>query len=188
MEPRQPPAPAPVPPPPGYSPPPGPGGYTPSPPAWRAPEPEVGPAPGVRFASPGARLMAYIVDVIILGVAFLALTLVFGFMMAGAAAADSSGAAIGGGLLYVVVLVGISLAYFPWFWWKGGATPGMKMFRLRVVRDSDGGPISGSAATLRLLGYWVNQVVFYIGFIWIFVDKRRRGWHDLIAGTVVIES
>jgi len=57
-----------------------------------------------------------------------------------------------------------------------------------VVRDADGGPVSGGTAFARLLGYWVNQVVFYIGFIWIFVDKRRRGWHDLIAGTVVIEQ
>jgi uncharacterized RDD family membrane protein YckC len=29
--------------------------------------------------------------------------------------------------------------------------------------------------------------VFYLGFLWVFVDGRRRGWHDLIAGTVVIK-
>lgn len=27
-----------------------------------------------------------------------------------------------------------------------------------------------------------------IGYIWIFIDKRRRGWHDLIAGTVVVKA
>ena len=35
---------------------------------------------------------------------------------------------------------------------------------------------------------WINNLLFYIGFIWILVDKRRRGWHDLIAGTCVIEA
>jgi len=29
--------------------------------------------------------------------------------------------------------------------------------------------------------------VVYLGYVWIFIDARRRGWHDLIAGTVVIE-
>ena len=64
----------------------------------------------------------------------------------------------------------------------------MRVFRLRVVRDRDGGPISGGQASLRLLGYWVNGIVFYIGFAWILIDARRRGWHDLIASTVVIED
>jgi uncharacterized RDD family membrane protein YckC len=44
------------------------------------------------------------------------------------------------------------------------------------------------SAILRLIGYWVSGAVFYIGFIWIFVDKRRRGWMDLIASTVVVKA
>ena len=58
---------------------------------------------------------------------------------------------------------------------------------MRVVRDSDGGPVSAGAAILRLVGYWIDSLVFYLGFIWIFIDKRKRCWHDLIAGTVVIK-
>lgn len=170
MDPQQPPAPG------------------PAPVSWQAPEFEAGPAPGVRFASHGARLIAYIVDGFILGIVTVVLSLVLFAVVAAAAASDNSGAAVGGGLIWFLLIFGISLAYFPWFWWKGGQTPGMKLFHIRVVRDADGGPVSGGAALLRLLGYWVNSAVFYIGFIWIFVDKRRRGWHDLIAGTVVIEQ
>ena len=80
------------------------------------------------------------------------------------------------------------LAYFPWFWARDGATPGMRMFGLHVVRDRDGGPISGGQAILRLIGYWVDGLVFYLGYIWILIDKRKRGWHDLIAGTVVVKK
>lgn len=178
--PAMPPAPAPVPPSGSWQ--------TSAPSSWQAPVEEMGPAPGVRFAGHGARLIAYIVDGFILGVVILALSFVFFAIMAGAAAADSAGAAVGGGLLWLVAVFVVSLAYFPWFWARGGQTPGMKIFHIRVVRDADGGPISGTSAVLRLLGFWVNSVVFYIGFIWIFVDKRRRGWHDLIAGTVVIEQ
>jgi uncharacterized RDD family membrane protein YckC len=55
------------------------------------------------------------------------------------------------------------------------------------VRDQDGARIGWGTALLRLLGMYVASTVFYLGFIWIFVDKRRRGWHDLIAGTVVVQ-
>jgi uncharacterized RDD family membrane protein YckC len=174
MNPQQPPAPA------------------PPPMSWQAPEPELGPAPGVRFAGHGARLIAYIIDAIIVGVVLTVLFIVITVFAVGAAASGgddaAAAAAIGGfGIAFLIAIV-LTIAYFPYFWWKGGATPGMRLFRLRVVRDSDGGPISGGQALLRLLGYWVNQVALYIGFAWILVDKRRRGWHDLIAGTVVIEQ
>jgi hypothetical protein len=56
------------------------------------------------------------------------------------------------------------------------------------LRDADGGPITSGQAILRLFGYWVSGFVFYLGYIWIFIDKRRRGWMDLIAGTIVISS
>jgi uncharacterized RDD family membrane protein YckC len=87
----------------------------------------------------------------------------------------------------VIAVFAVSIGYFPWFWARSGATPGMTAMGLRVVRDRDGGPISGGQAILRLIGYVINGLVLYLGFIWIFVDKRRRGWHDLIAGTVVIK-
>jgi uncharacterized RDD family membrane protein YckC len=38
----------------------------------------------------------------------------------------------------------------------------------------------------RLLGYVVSSIL-YLGFIWILFDERRQGWHDKLAGTVVIE-
>ena len=43
-------------------------------------------------------------------------------------------------------------------------------------------------AILRLVGYWISGAVFYIGYIWILIDKRHRGWIDLIAGTVVVKA
>ena len=62
------------------------------------------------------------------------------------------------------------------------------MMGIKVVRDADGGPVTMGSAILRLLGYWVSGLVFYLGYIWIFIDKRKRGWFDLIAGTVVVKA
>jgi uncharacterized RDD family membrane protein YckC len=155
---------------------------------WQAPDPEPGPAPGLAFAGFGPRLVAYIVDAIIVTVAVVVVAIAGGLVIGvGFAASGSASTAIGGGFLLVIAITVVTLGYFPLFWAREGATPGMKMFGLLVVRDSDGGPISGGQAILRLIGYWVSSLVFYLGYIWIFIDKRRRGWHDLIAGTVVVQ-
>ena len=148
----------------------------------------IGPAPGVKFASPAARLIAYIIDVVIVGAVSLVLFIVLGLI---AAVAGSNGAGLIAGLGIIIaflVWLVFTFLYFPYFWAKSGQTPGMKMQHIKVVRDADGGPVSGGAAFIRLIGYWINGIVFYIGYIWILIDKRRRGWHDLLAGTCVIEA
>lgn len=151
--------------------------------AWEPPVEEPGPAPGVRFADHGARLLSYLLDSVILTVVIVLFAIV---VFAIIAVSGSEAAAVSLTIVLVVGVLVVSIGYFPWFWMRGGQTPGMKPFRLYVVRDRDGGPVSGSAAALRLLGYFVNSFTLYIGFAWILIDRRRRGWHDLIAGTVVI--
>ena len=41
---------------------------------------------------------------------------------------------------------------------------------------------------VRYIGYTVNTVVFGIGWIWAAFDKDKQGWHDKLAGTVVIKA
>jgi uncharacterized RDD family membrane protein YckC len=159
-------------------------------PTWQPPERTGGPAPGVEFAEFGPRLVAYIIDGLIVGglvIVVLVSWALFALASGGIANdAMSAGAAVSVVLL-VVALTVVGLGYFPWFWSRDGATPGMKMMGLLLVRDQDGGPIGGGQAILRLVGYAVSGMVFYLGYVWILVDKRRRGWHDLIAGTVMIK-
>jgi uncharacterized RDD family membrane protein YckC len=162
--------------------------------AWERPEIQGGPAPGVEFAPHGARLVAYILDGIIIAIV---LTVIFTIgalvFFAGSTVVDNRvtnvstvGAVVGGILFLIGFLVG--LLYFPYFWVNGGATIGMRPFNLKVVRDKDGGPIGWGTGILRLIGLWIAGAVFYLGFIWIFIDKRRRGWQDLIAGTLVVKQ
>src|SRR6266540_2616013 len=158
---------------------------------WQAPSEAPGPGPGLEFAPHGPRLVAYILDAVILTliitVIVIAGVVVLGLGVTGSGedARVSSPAVIGFIVLLAVAIV-VSVAYFPWFWARRGQTPGMRPFGLWVVRDRDGGPISGGTAVLRLVGTVVSSAVVYLGFIWIFIDARRRGWHDLIAGTVVV--
>jgi uncharacterized RDD family membrane protein YckC len=148
-------------------------------PAWQAPEPEAGPSAGTAFASPGARLVAYILDsliqfviVVVLGIA----TIMLGAIFAPLAIITALG------------IIVVSIGYFPYFWAGSGQTPGMAQMKIKVVRDADGGPLTAGQAILRTIGLWIALAVFYIGVIWIFVDKRKRGWQDLIGGTVVVDA
>jgi uncharacterized RDD family membrane protein YckC len=158
---------------------------------WEPPVEEEGPAPGVKFAGHGPRLVAYIIDGVISSVILLLFVIAIPAALLGSGAQPSAGRLSTGAasVFLVVFLLGaiVALGYFPFFWARSGQTPGMRPFRLYLVRDSDGGKVSAGQAILRMIGLWVSAIPIYLGFIWIFIDKRRRGWHDLIAGTVMIE-
>ena len=160
-------------------------------PAWETPQQPPGPAPGVTFAPHGPRLVAYLIDVLIVGAVVALLAIALAIPMAGIAGAAPEETLSAPMWIFVSLIVVSSLAvsfgYFPWFWARSGSTPGMRMTGLKVVRDADGGSLSGGEALLRLVGYWISAAVFYLGFAWILIDDRHRGWHDLIAGTVVVK-
>ena len=160
-------------------------------PAWEPPEQVAGPGPGIEFAPHGPRLLGYIVDILIVTALVTALVVILVIPIALMAGAPPEQTLSAPQWILVSLIVissfAVSFGYFPWFWARSGSTPGMRLTHLQVVRDEDGGKVSGGQALLRLVGFWVSGAVFYLGFIWIFIDKRRRGWADLIAGTIVVK-
>ena len=72
-------------------------------------------------------------------------------------------------------------------WKRYGATPGKMLISARVVDAKTLGPISTRQAIVRYIGYFVSMIPFMLGFIWVAIDRRKQGWHDKMAGTVVIE-
>jgi uncharacterized RDD family membrane protein YckC len=87
--------------------------------------------------------------------------------------------------VYLLTTVFISMFYFTYFHGAAGQTPGKMIFGLRVVQPT-GEQMTFGLAFLRWVGYIISAFVFYLGFVWIAFDKRKQGWHDKIAGTVVI--
>ena len=74
------------------------------------------------------------------------------------------------------------------FWRTCGATPGKLAMNIRIV-DARTGELPGTGRlVVRLACYFVSAAVLYLGFFWIAIDRRKQGWHDKIAGTVVIEE
>jgi uncharacterized RDD family membrane protein YckC len=79
-----------------------------------------------------------------------------------------------------------AIAYFTIFWTATGETPGNRAMRIRVMRV-DGGPLRVRHALVRLAGMVIGLPLF-VGYWPILVTDRRRGLHDAMAGTVVMDS
>jgi len=71
-----------------------------------------------------------------------------------------------------------------WYYWS--ATPGKMLLRMKVVDAKTQAPINLLQIIMRLMGYMISTMVFCLGFFWIGIDKRKQGWHDKLADTVVI--
>ena len=88
-----------------------------------------------------------------------------------------------GGALYVVWVIG----YFVTFWSTTGQTPGNRALRIRV-HQSDGKVLRPRRALVRFVGLTLAALPLFAGFLLILVDDRRRGLHDRLARTVVVED
>ena len=72
------------------------------------------------------------------------------------------------------------------FWLKFLGTPGKLLLGCQVVDARSGGPLRTGQALLRYLAYFVSALPLGLGFLWIAFDKRKQGFHDKIAKTVVV--
>jgi len=107
------------------------------------------------------RLVALLLDVVVLGIVAALLT--------------------GGGKL---ALLGLA-AYAAVLWRLKGTTIGGVICGLKVVRLDDR-PIDWGTAIVRTLGCFLSLAVVGLGFIWVAVDDQQQSWHDKIAGTTVV--
>jgi uncharacterized RDD family membrane protein YckC len=79
----------------------------------------------------------------------------------------------------------VALAYFSGMYAWRGTTIGGIVLGLKVVR-MDGQPLSFVVALVRALAAAFSVVILFLGFLWIIWDRDKQGWHDKIAGTVVL--
>jgi RDD family protein len=206
---------APTPPPPEAAP-----AATPPPPAgapaqsnWQTPPPAMpsqfqpvavaaGPAPGVAYADTVNRIVALIIDAIILGVIYAILALILSPI-------GGWGGFIIGGLLYIA----ISAAYFVYCWTRLRASLGNRVLSLETVNAADGATLTQDQAIRRWAFLWgpasIAQIVSYgggllLGFLGLFLsllallyeiyllytvsqNPKHQGFHDLQAATVVVK-
>jgi uncharacterized RDD family membrane protein YckC len=123
------------------------------------------------LADSGSRLMALIIDGIILAI------------IGGILFGTTRNGGVSGGASFVVGIV------YNWYFWtrQNGQTPGKSLMKIRVIK-TDGSPIQDTDAILRYVGYYINSLVFGLGWIWALFDPNKQGWHDKIANTYVVRA
>ena len=71
-------------------------------------------------------------------------------------------------------------------WHTKRATPGKMAIGAWVVDARTGEAPSVAQCVVRYLGYFVSMLPLFLGIIWVGIDAKKQGWHDKLAGTVVV--
>ncbi len=122
-------------------------------------------------ASFGLRLVAAIIDGVVLFIVGFVLGLVLGRAF--------------GTVLQILV----GLGYFTYLEGSpAGQTVGKKAMNIRVIDFSGGGPIGFSRALVRYLGHYVSFLACLLGYFWMLWDSEKQTWHDKFAGAVVVPT
>lgn len=84
---------------------------------------------------------------------------------------------------YILPIVVIIL-----FWIYKSATPGKMLVSAKIVDARTGNKPTPLQFIIRYIGYYVSIFALGLGFLWVAWDHKKQGWHDKMAGTVVIRS
>ena len=87
-----------------------------------------------------------------------------------------------------ISIVLLKVTYQTFFIWMYGATLGRIAMKIRVISTDDlGNPtllLALSRSTFRI----ISESIFYLGFVWAFLNPKRETWHDRVANTLVVNA
>jgi uncharacterized RDD family membrane protein YckC len=138
-------------------------------------------SPSVEYAGFWIRFLASVLDSILLLMLMIPLLLMFygpGVFFV----TESSG------LAYDIINYGLPILAVVIFWQYRSATPGKIMMGIYIVDARTFQHPPFGRLLLRYVGYYLSMLPLFLGFIWVGIDKRKQGFHDKIAGTVVIRQ
>ena len=129
------------------------------------------------------RVGAYLIDLVLLLMITLPLTL----MIYGSDTVWNSEDIILGPADF---LINYSLPFFATiiFWMYKSATPGKMVLHLKVLDEETGGKLTIGQSIGRYFAYIPAMLIFMLGIFWIAWDKKKQGWHDKLAKTVVVRN
>ena len=128
----------------------------------------------IDIASPLKRLYAFGVDALLIYIIIIITKRIFGESVWAPDAAPQDIFILFG---YFVIPTGLF-----------GRTPGKWVAGLRVVDEEGRNPGVALAIPREMVGKFVATIAAGIGLAWAVFDPKRQGWHDKIAGTLVINT
>ena len=143
----------------------------------------------MRYAGFWIRVLALIIDSVILGIVLLPLSLAMQFSLRSHLnpAHPDFGPLFAAYFTFAPIFMLLRGAYFTFFVGKFGATPGKMALKLRVV-NPDGSPVGYAKACGRYFSLMVSFLCCYIGVLMVAWDPEKRGLHDRMCNTRVIQT
>ncbi|MBU6951946.1 RDD family protein [Hahella sp. HN01] len=74
------------------------------------------------------------------------------------------------------------------FWIYRSATPGKMLVNAVIVDAKTGAKPSKGQMIGRYFAYYLSLLPLGLGFLWVAWDPKKQGFHDKLAGTVVVRS
>jgi uncharacterized RDD family membrane protein YckC len=152
------------------------------------------PAVGMRYAGFWIRVLAFLIDSVILGtVSSILEYAMFPAMLTntpitpGSNPLDTLGPALTRAGWAILVSTVFSMTYSAWFIGALGGTPGLMALGLKVVRP-DGSPIGYGRAVARYFAAMLGGMILGIGYLLVAFDSEKRALHDMICDTRVIKT
>jgi uncharacterized RDD family membrane protein YckC len=167
---------------------------------------------GLVYAELPNRIIALIIDVIVLSVIGFVLAWIFGGLVSEPGALDSAGGELNivAFLVVLALQVAVSFAYFGGSWTLLGGTAGMRLLGMRIGNETDGGLISpqqslirwlilGIPALLSSLAVYVPNtiglILWALGVLWLLAllytmaqSPTNQGLHDRYARTILVKA
>lgn len=89
--------------------------------------------------------------------------------------------------LDIVVQI-FSVVFYIGCWVKFAGTPGKRILKLKILDADTGEHLTTGKAIIRYVGYIISSIVLLLGLIWVAFDKKKQGWHDKMANSVVVKE
>ena len=132
----------------------------------------------------GRRVLAIIVDGLVLGILFWVMSMLFGSSSAEGGAVSASLGTLGT-LLYAI----IAFAYFALLEGNRGQTLGKMLLGIKVVREDTGGVPGIKGATIRTVMRLIDGLFAYlVAFIAVLASQKNQRLGDMLANTLVVRK
>ena len=89
---------------------------------------------------------------------------------------------------FFILILGVAYLGVQIYFYTRSTTIGKAILGMQVISSIDGQPIGIWKMILReWFAKKASAAIFMLGYIWVLIDDKNRGWHDKIMDSYVID-